>query len=442
MQFRGSALSSGNLLCVAVAATLACSGSPGSAGVVGPPGPQGSTGAAGPQGVPGPQGPAGPTGPQGAPGSTGATGAQGAAGPTGPQGSMGPTGPQGSTGPQGPAGANTEIDLEFDETSGTTFADSSGNGNVAVAPVGGIAPGSGGHSGNSVAFSGGVVTVSAPTKMPDAPQIWAEAWISPQLPLAGTQTIMTKVGAFALKLINQDISFQAIGANSGVPCVATTTGALVSAGSWSHVAGWYDGLVVSVAVNGAVRATATCTNGPLAATPNNPFSVGGILSSPTSVNEAYSGSIDEVRVRPTAAQRYTQRVNHADINWSNGSTGGASTWVTIQGSAFTMTTLGGALLINLNLFVSGGSHITCQPIIDGLWAGSYGGLPNPGDPFWKEGLVNSGVGGWHPWTTSRLYRGVPPGTHTFAAQCTTDSGTGAYCAGTSIGCSMNVIEIP
>ena len=441
MHFSGSTLSTGSLLCLAVVTTLACSGSTGSASSVGPPGPPGPQGSTGPAGTPGPQGPAGPTGPQGAPGSTGPTGAQGVPGPTGPQGSIGPTGPQGSTGPQGPAGTNMEIDLEFDEPSGTTFADSSGNGNVAIAPSGGIATGSAGHSGKSITFSGGVVTVSAPTKMPDAPQVWAEAWILPQAPLTGTQTIMTKVGAFALKQINQEISFQAIGATSGVPCGATTIGSPVSTGSWYHVAGWYDGLVVSVAVNGAVRATATCTNGPLVATPNNPFHVGGILVSPASVNEAYSGGIDEVRVRPTAAQPYTQQVNHAQVSWSNGTSGSLGTWVTISGSTFTMTTLGGALLINMNLFVSGGSHITCQPIIDGLWAGSYGSLPNPGDPFWKEGLVNSGLGGWHPWTTSRLYPGVPPGPHTFAAQCTTDSGTGAYCAGASIGCSMNVIEI-
>jgi len=136
------------------------------------------------------------------------------------------------------------------------------------------------------------------------------------------------------------------------------------------------------------------------------------------------------------------RMQPAQNTWANGTTG-ARAWVTIPGSAFTVTTSGGALLINMNLFVNGGSHVTCQPIIDGAWAGSFAGLPSAGDPFWREGLVYSGgfAGNWIPWASSRLYPGVPSGTHTIAAQCATDGGTAGYCNAGSVNCSLSVIEL-
>jgi len=129
-------------------------------------------------GTPGPQGPPGPTGPQGDPGPTGPQGPAGMNGTNGMNGMTGPQGPAGPQGPQGPPGSgggNLVLDLEFDEVMGTTFADSSGFGDTAMAPVGGIAVGSAGHTGKSINFSGGVVVIPGPTKIPDSPQIWVEA---------------------------------------------------------------------------------------------------------------------------------------------------------------------------------------------------------------------------------------------------------------------------
>lgn len=145
-------------------------------------------------------------------------------------------------------------------------------------------------------------------------------------------------------------------------------------------------------------------------------------------------------VGPAGPPGFTNKAQHS---WVGGTTG-TNVWTTIPGSSFTATTYGGSLMINLNLYIigAGGSHSTCQPTIDGNWAGAYGGLPNPGDPFWKEGLVFSGAGGWVAWTTNRLYPGVPAGTHTFAVQCATNSGSAGYCNASSIGCSMNFLEIP
>jgi len=117
-------------------------------------------------------------------------------------------------------------------------------------------------------------------------------------------------------------------------------------------------------------------------------------------------------------------------------------WFPIPDSQVNVTTDGGALLINLNLYMSGGSHGSCQPVIDGQWAGAYSDMPVNGDPYWKEGLVAVGAAGpgWRDWTTAKAYPGVPAGLHTFALQCVTDGGN-LQVSGPTIYSSWNVIEL-
>lgn len=85
------------------------------------------------------------------------------------------------------------------------------------------------------------------------------------------------------------------------PCVAISNGSPIQLNSntWYHVAGWYDGLRVTVSVNGVVRATTYCPNGPVIPTPSAPFVVGAADASGTNY---FAGQIDELRVRPIAAQ--------------------------------------------------------------------------------------------------------------------------------------------
>jgi hypothetical protein len=273
-------------------------GQAGAAGAMGPVGPTGSAGAVGPQG---------PVGPTGANGAAGAVGPQGPVGPTGANGAAGANGATGATGATGANGGSTVLDLELEETSGTTFADSSGLGNNATAPLGGVAPGSLGHSGKSVNFSGGVLTIPAPNNIPATPQIAVEAWIQPQAPLTVSRTILGRPGSYGLRQLNTELSFQVFGAtNPGTACVATSSGAGLTAGTWYHTSGWYDGVHAYLAINGVVVASTFCPNGPVVATPNAPFNVGGIYNGGT-VTEPYQGAIDEVRVRPTAAAPFRAR---------------------------------------------------------------------------------------------------------------------------------------
>lgn len=206
-----------------------------------------------------------------------------------------------------PASGDLILSLDLEETTGTTFADGSGYGNLVTAPVAGLGLGAAGHSGKAVGFLGGVLTAASPNKMPDSPQIALEAWVRPDAPLTGTRTILNKAGAWSLKQVGAEIRFTATGATvPTVPCVVTSTGAPLAAGVWAHVAGWYDGLQVAVVVNGIQRAVASCPNGPVVASAPGALTIGGLLSG-TTVTEDFSGRLDELRVRKTAQATFIQR---------------------------------------------------------------------------------------------------------------------------------------
>lgn len=305
---------------------------PGPVGPQGPPGPVGPQGQQGPVGPQGQQGPIGPIGPQGTQGLPGATGA------TGPKGDKGDPGASGASG-----GNLTVLDFEFNETQGNTFEDSSGYGNVGRATANGIGIGSSGHAGRSVTFSGGVISINPPTQIPDTPQVWVEAWILPQLtPSASVQTLLVKPGAYELRQVpgqqsnTADVAFNLITAANGQTCtVATKSGPIaLTSGGWHHVAAWYDGLRIAVAVNGLYRATAVCNGGPIMPTANGPLHIGGLLDSSGSVLQPFSGRIDELRIRQVAAQSYSTGMNQY-FQWGTGSCTDPNAQTAYSGIAFT-----------------------------------------------------------------------------------------------------------
>jgi hypothetical protein len=191
-------------------------------------------------------------------------------------------------------------DFELDELSGTTFADSSGLGNNATAPIGGIVAGSAGHSGKAVSFSGGYLKVTG--GIPDSPQIAIEAWVNPQSLNNGTQTILSKPGAYQLQIINNQPFFAVFTAGASNSVVSS---AGVAPGSWSHVAGYYDGLNVAVELNGTLSST-PFTGGPVAPSAGSPLYIG---AADEAGAQPLSGSIDEVRIRtvsPPTARTWPQ----------------------------------------------------------------------------------------------------------------------------------------
>ncbi len=179
-------------------------------------------------------------------------------------------------------------DYEFDEASGTSFADSSGFGNTTTNSIAGIAPGSAGHSGKAVFFAGGTVVAA---NVPNSPQIYVEAWIYPQ-PFTTTTTILNKGGIFYLKRIpsgGQVLFGVTINSSSCAP----TLYANIQPNTWSHISGWYNGETITVEANGQTL-TVACALGPLPMNSNASVVIGADDANGTTF--PFSGSIDEVRI--------------------------------------------------------------------------------------------------------------------------------------------------
>lgn len=109
------------------------------------------------------------------------------------------------------------------------------------------------------------------------------------------------------------------------------------------------------------------------------------------------------------------------------------------------TSTGGPLMIFMNVVMTGGGHSSCQPMIDGTWAGQSGGFPSPPGsavaPSWREGLIQTSGGGSRLWTPTRVYPNVPAGDHTFELQCATDMGTMSVNNNGSVVSSLSILEL-
>ncbi len=186
---------------------------------------------------------------------------------------------------------------EFDEGTGaTSFADTSGLSNTLAATSGGVSPNSGiSHSGKSVGFAAVEgIYAAAGNKIADSDQIWPEMWMYTGNP-GGTYTLLEKQGAYKLRLASNVITWTVT--TTGGTCTVTHSLPIVI-NTWTHVSAWYDGLNVSIAINGAPQ-TATCTTGRIAPTYGGVMTIGGIKTG-ANWSEVFSGYIDEVRIRPTA----------------------------------------------------------------------------------------------------------------------------------------------
>jgi len=122
-------------------------------GGVGPQGAAGATGSAGAAGATGATGATGPTGPAGATGAAGAAGGNGATGATGATGTTGPAGATGATGAAGAAGATGATGAGYLATSTTSLA--IGTGSTAFTTQAGLAYSAGARARASSTADGG-----------------------------------------------------------------------------------------------------------------------------------------------------------------------------------------------------------------------------------------------------------------------------------------------
>jgi hypothetical protein len=201
------------------------------------------------------------------------------------------------------AGGNTAApsliaNFDFEET-GMTFNDTSGLGNNATF-ASGLTAGAVGHTGTGANFSGGFASVAAGNTMPDTIQVHVEAWIWPQsVAMSGAGVIAAKTGGWSLRYLTgagvSDLDFAVTTRGLPAGCTAATLGASIPVTGWTHVAGFFDGLNVTIAINGAVVARATCPKDSLVPNAGTTLTIGG-----TATGDRYLGFLDSLRVRSFA----------------------------------------------------------------------------------------------------------------------------------------------
>jgi hypothetical protein len=195
--------------------------------------------------------------------------------------------------------SNVIAQYEFEDV-GSPLTDTSGSGANATF-ISGLTAGAVGHSGTGVNFSGGVATVAAGNSIPNSAQVFVEAWIWPQTQSATTSGVIAeKSGAWSLRYVTtattSDLEFRIVGRTSSPNCTVVTSNAGISTSTWTHVAGYYDGLTIAILINGGVGAMASCSKGALAANAGTALTMGG----PSGAGERYLGYLDALRVRSFA----------------------------------------------------------------------------------------------------------------------------------------------
>jgi PKD repeat protein len=198
----------------------------------------------------------------------------------------------------------------FDEGSGSTVVDRSGNGQTGTVS-GGAAWSTEGRHGGALSLDGvnDLVTVADSNLLDLTTAMTIEGWVKPT-------TSGTSFRTFVIKE-NGTSHVYRIYANTSVPAprvqaaiadgIRTATGTTpLAANAWSHLAATYDGTVLRLWVNGTQ--VATTLKAPSIATSTGAFRIGGRSVSP---NEFFAGLVDDVRVYNTAL---TQAQIQADMN--------------------------------------------------------------------------------------------------------------------------------
>ena len=179
----------------------------------------------------------------------------------------------------------------FDEGSGSSVADLSGNGNVGA--LDGASWTTAGKFGSALSFNGS----SSRVRVPDAPSldltsaVTLEAWVYPAAAQSDWRAVVQKEADSYLLSAS---SFGTLRPATGVTVGGSVPNAFgpnaLPVGVWSHLAMTYDGATLRLYVNG-VQVASTPVTGAITST-GNPLWIGG--NSP--YGEYFNGRIDEVRV--------------------------------------------------------------------------------------------------------------------------------------------------
>ena len=182
----------------------------------------------------------------------------------------------------------------FNEGSGTTVNDSSGNGNYGTATNTTWA--TAGKNGKALLFNGmnALVTVPDSASLDLTTGMTLEAWVDPSTLTSSWRTVVFKErpgGMLYALYANNGSANRPVGqvflGNAEQDAPGTSS---VPLNAWTHLAATYDGSALRLYVNGAL-VTTFAVSGSLATT-TNPLRIGGN----TIWGEYFNGLIDDVRI--------------------------------------------------------------------------------------------------------------------------------------------------
>jgi len=189
----------------------------------------------------------------------------------------------------------------FNEGTGTTVTDASGNGNNGT--ISSAAWTTSGKYGNALGFNGtsALVTINNATTLQLSTAMTLEAWVNPSTVSSAWRDVIFKA--------NDNYYLEGTSTASGRPATGGTFASsplygttALAVNSWTHLAATYDGTTTRLYVNGT-QVSSQAQTGAMASS-TNPLQIGG----DSFYGQFFQGTIDEVRiynVALTAAQVQT-----------------------------------------------------------------------------------------------------------------------------------------
>jgi len=178
----------------------------------------------------------------------------------------------------------------FNEGTGTTAADGSGNANTGT--LSGATWTTSGKYGNALSFNGTTarVTIADSSSLDLSNAMTLEAWVQPSVTLASWRSVVTKdVDRYYLMASSDPQNRPAIGGTFGSTNQNVLGTAALAANTWTHLAATYDRTTIRLYVNGVQVASAAQTAA--ISTSNAVLTIGA-----NGYGEYFSGLIDEVRI--------------------------------------------------------------------------------------------------------------------------------------------------
>jgi hypothetical protein len=181
--------------------------------------------------------------------------------------------------------------LGFNEGTGVTVADASGNGNAGA--LNSATWSTAGRFGNALSFNGSsaLVTVNDSNSLDLTTGMTLEAWVNPSVVNSAWRDVIYKGNDnYYLEATSTNGSRPAAGAIINGSYAEGYGSAPLAVNTWTHLASTYDGTVFRLYVNGSLVSSSPATG--TIATSANPLQIGG----DSIYGQHFAGLIDEVRI--------------------------------------------------------------------------------------------------------------------------------------------------